>query len=195
MSTRNTIVLRQFQAASPSSELMGIAFNAFFESVLFSEVEPFLANYGLRKDEPVPEWVPQQMALDILKNIYDSGKNSVYNIVAVGMKVTTVIDLPPHINSVETALDFLPMFYKGSHRNIPDEEGWRIEKIGPNHIHAYQNSPYPNDNTYGMLYGLVQRFKGDDLFVVRRLREGGIGDSPTTSLFEIKWGPTEKDVA
>jgi hypothetical protein len=74
------------------------------------------------------------------------------------MHVPNDAPFPPGIDSIETALTALNEAYQMNHRG-GDIGSYESEVVGPHHIKVVCRNPYPSDFDYGLLYGLVRRFR------------------------------------
>lgn len=119
-------------------------------------VQPILKKHRLSNLQP-DEWYPQQAWLDVLKEVHDG---NFLNLVGIGMKIPENAKFPPEINSIDSALKLLDTAYHMNHRN--GEIGhYRYQPVGDHAIDVICENPYPSDFDYGIIYGLVKRFRPD----------------------------------
>lgn len=127
-------------------------------------VRPILDRYGLSSLQP-EEWYPQQAWLNVLKDIHDG---NFLNLVGIGMAIPENAKFPTEIDSIDSALKLLDTAYHMNHRN--GEIGhYHYQPVSEGAIDVICDNPYPSDFDYGIIYGLVKRFRpeGTEFKVVR----------------------------
>lgn len=175
--------MAQYVAFDESVEVNGQTILATLAGV-GEAVRPILDKHGLGSLQP-DQWYPQQAWLDVLRDIHEG---NFLNLVGIGMKIPENAKFPPDIDSVESALRLLDTAYHMNHRN--GEIGhYRYQPVGDHAIDVICDNPYPSDFDYGIIYGLVKRFRptGSDFKVVR---EGAPcrkkGDE--RCIYHVTWG-------
>ncbi len=177
---------KSFVAGSPDAVVIGQAVQAFTSNLESSVIKPILPRHGFGNIDP-EAWYPHQNWMNVLKEISDLPEGS-SALVAFGRKVVETAVMPPEIDSVPKVLDALHAIHHLNLRNIPEEEGYFVEKLGERHYMVYQNTPNPDDAIYGFIWGLVSRYTpAGDQFVVRQVANTKPDQYPGTP-FEIKWG-------
>jgi hypothetical protein len=179
--------MAQFIAFDPKVEAIGQAVMASLAG-MGEAAKPFLKAHGL-DDIQLAQWYLQQNWLDFLKDLADKKINAMPDMVSIGLKIPENALFPPEINSIPTALTALDVAYHMNHRN--GEIGhYRAEVIGDSAIDMVCENPYPCDFDYGIIYGMVRRFRPTGVpFTVRHddeapCRKKG-GDSCT---YHVTWG-------
>jgi hypothetical protein len=176
-------------ASTPNAEIIGQAMLGIVNNLRHDELLPLLTQYGVEKIDP-ERWYPQQIFLDIYRDMQDGKINSSENMVAIAVKIVETAVFPPGINSVETMIQAISMIYKSNIRNVPETEGYWGEIVGPGHAVVKDNSPYLPDSTYGFIWALVKRFRPEgSQFVVRILNpNAGVTDDEPV-VFDVTWEP------
>ena len=148
--------MKKYVAPNPEARILGAAMTAFEQS---SERETFLdvlKKYNLDKIDP-EVWYPEQLALDIQKEI-KSGPGAMQALVSIGMVVTTTALFPP-IHSLEDAVMAFAIGYPMNFRNIDRTEDISAKTVEEGKIKVVNHSPLSDDLVYGFVYGLINRFK------------------------------------
>ena len=181
-------VAQPFIAGSPKAEVIGQAVLAFAENLESDLVKPLLPKHGLDKVEP-DGWYSHQAWMDVLKEMNDTlGGQAQFAFVAFGRKVVEKAAMPPEIQSIPDILNALHAIHHMNLRNIPEDEGYHIEKLDEKHYQVYENTPNPTDAIYGFIWGLVARFRQEnEQFTVK------IVDNPNPSkqpgvVYDVTWG-------
>lgn len=170
-------IAKPYVAGSPSAEVTGAAMSAFLDNLRSDAVTPILKKHNATKIS-TDKWYPHQLWFDILKDLEDELSGAVSEVfVAFGREVVRTAVMPPEIKTISNALKALHAIHHANLRNIPEDEGYFLEKLDDQHYVVYQNTPNPDDAIYGFLWAMAARFKQEGgSFVVRpRSRE----DYPT----------------
>lgn len=180
-------VAKPYVAGTPQAEVIGQSMISFADNLRADIIQPILKQKDLEKIEE-DKWYPHQLWLDILKSMNDTlvGQAS-EAFVAFGMKVVDNAVMPPEIQTVEDVLNALHAIHHANLRNVPEEEGYQVQKVEDNHYIVFHNTPNPEDAIYGFLWGLVRRFRpGNTNFTVKKIEN----PSPDTSrsAYDIRWG-------
>lgn len=187
-----TYAAKPFVAGTPEAIVAGQTVSAFLDNLQAEEIAPILPKYGLENIDP-DKWYPHQAWLDVLHEI-STMDNASTNLVAFGKKVVQTAVMPPEIDSIPSVLNLLHTIHHLNLQNVPEEEGYAIEEVGPNHYHVYHNTPNPSDAIYGFLWGLVARYKAqNEVFIVREIRNPNPAQNPGT-LFDVRWGDTLEEL-
>lgn len=160
---------------------------AFLDNLRSEYVAPILKKHNA-EDIQGDKWYKHQLWFDILKDLEDELGGGVSEVfVAFGKQVVQTAVMPPEIQTVSDALNALHAIHHANLRNIPEDEGYFLEKLDDQHYVVYQNTPNPDDAIYGFLWALVARFKQDDeLFVVKQVSRDTHASYPGTP-FEVRW--------
>lgn len=157
MTTPTPYLAQKGHAASPEVEIIGQTMVAFMENLRADEVKKVMALHGLTAIDP-NRWYPQQLFLDIYAAIEaEHGEFSEY-LVAIGVKTIDTVPLPENVTNIEQAIGFLHTIYTTIHRNLPEGEGWTVERVGEHLYRIGANFPYPAAATYGYLFAFARRF-------------------------------------
>jgi hypothetical protein len=186
-------VAQKFVAPSPEAEVMGSTFTVYLNNLRSEDTAPLLAKHGLSTIEP-NQWYSMQSMLDIQDDIYRSNSNVSEKMVATGMQFAHDWPFPPETKTVADVLSTLGRVTSQVVRNVPDGYGFTLKLVSEKHIWLFNNTPHNPDGVYGVLWGLVNRFKPkDDMFVVRIIENPEPENHPGTC-FDIKWGATLYEV-
>ncbi len=172
-------VAELYKASSPEAEFVGTILLSLSQNIRADVIKPVLEKYGLQDLDPMT-YYPQQKVLDAMREIEE--QFTFEELVAIGVKSTEVMPLPPEVTSLEMAIMGLGPYYKALCRNTPPEEGITVEWLGPRHARTINNQPGPPFIVYGNIYGVARRFrsKGVEPLVLLTKKE-------TPFEIEIKW--------
>lgn len=178
-------VAKPFVAGTPEAKVLGQTVIAFSENLMADEVKPLLPKHGLDNIDP-EAWYPHQNWLNVLKDLEQTDSAST-TFVAFGKKVVETAAMPPEMKTIPDVLNALHAIHHMNLQNIPEEEGYFIEKIADNHYHVHHNTPNPEEAIYGFIWGLAARFRaqGED-FVVKLLED--VETDKGRSVYEVRWG-------
>ncbi len=149
--------MAQFIAFDPQTEVSGASMRAVVDA-LGDQGRHILQDNGLDPDPQPGKWYPQQPYLNMYRAIAEQKYNSVPDLVSIGMHVPSVAPFPPEIDSIETALTALNEAYQMNHRN-GEIGSYESTLVAPCHIKVVCRNPYPSDFDYGLIYGVVRRFR------------------------------------
>lgn len=176
--------------APPGSETIGLMFGTFVDNLQSAETRPVMVKHNLVGLDPMG-WYPAQRLLDALNEL-SSNSNQSANLVAIGMRIGETVPLPPEMldPQIEDVLAIWNDLYQMLHRG-GDLGCIRYEKVADKHCKTIHTVPYPDDMSYGVLYGYGKRFLSasthfrvfyDPDFPARDY--GGTGES---TIIHIKW--------
>jgi hypothetical protein len=186
-------VAQRFVAPSLEAEAKGVVLTAFMHNLRSEDIAPILARYELSNIDP-DQWYPMQLALNIQRDIYYSNESVSEKLVAGGIQFAQNWSFPGEAKSVTEALYVLSQVSSRASRNTPEGYGYILDRVSKNHLWMFYNTPYHEDGSYGLLWGLVNRFKPkQDLFVVRIIENPNPELYPGTC-FDIKWGPVWDEI-
>ncbi len=168
-----------FEPSAPDAEYLGTIVFVFTQNLRADVIQPILKRNGLEDIQP-DKWYPQRDYLNALREIEQ--KHTFEELVAIGMKVSEVIPLPPDIHDIESALYFLDVGLHATSRKIHPEECIKVEKVSPTHFRTINNVPTPPFLAYGTIWGFVRRFKkkGENPTVLLTQKE-------MPYIIEVKW--------
>lgn len=179
-------IAKPFVAATPQAEVIGQTVQAFTSHLEADVIMPLLPKHGLHRVDP-QGWYPHQNWMDILREVWQTPGGEMA-LVALGKQIARTADMPPEIESIPGALHLLHTIHHVNLRHVPVEEGYVIKPMGEQHCLVYHNTPDPVDIIYGLIWGLVARFRqADEQFVVRQIANPTPDETPGT-VFEIRWG-------
>jgi hypothetical protein len=179
-------VAKPFVAGTPEALVLGQTVAAFSSNLQAEEIAHLLPKYGFDQIDP-EKWYPHQNWMNLLQEISQitDGETS---LVAFGKEVVRTAAMPPELDSIPKVLDALHAIHHINLRNIPEEEGYKIEHLGEGHALVYHNTPNPDTAIYGFLWGLAARFKApNETFTVVQVPNPKPDEIPGT-VFEVKWG-------
>jgi hypothetical protein len=156
MATQPVISVKKFTAA-PGAEVLGAAMLSLPQCLNADEIMPLFAKRGIAEVD-AQKWYPQQVILDIYKDIVEGRSNVSENLVSIGVKSADTMLFPPEINSVETVVSALAGSYTAFHRNVWPDEGTIVRFLGEGHAQAILNIPYPDDIFYGYFWALLKKY-------------------------------------
>ncbi len=139
----------------PNVEIFGMTIQAFIENLQGEDTAPIVHKYGLHLLEP-NTWHPVDNLLKAFNEIYE-GPNGSTNMVAIGLRIGETIPLQPEIDSLPDALMDWNRLYQSLHRNA--DVGLIVcEKVSDTHYKITLTDLYPDDFSYGIVYGYARRF-------------------------------------
>ncbi|PJF21187.1 MAG: hypothetical protein CUN56_12355, partial [Phototrophicales bacterium] len=128
-----TYVAKPFVAGTPEALVIGQTVAAFAENLESEVIAPLLPKYGLDNIDP-EKWYPHQSWFNVLKDLNDTlGEGADSAFIAFGRKVVETAVMPPEIQSIPDILNALHAIHHLNLKNIPEEEGYQIEKVTDNH--------------------------------------------------------------
>jgi hypothetical protein len=148
--------MRKFTVSTPEIEVSGEAMSSFGNSALADELAAILQKYGMH-EITAGEWYPQQLALDVLREMASDSRDSLA-LVSVGVKVIDTAVFPP-VDSFEAALEMFTSVHMMNHRNLPANECIETRRVSDRHVQVINRTPYPDDLIYGYVHSIVSRFK------------------------------------
>lgn len=142
-------------AATSEAQILGASIKALIAG-LDDRSNPILARYGYSDDIDENDWYPRQDYLAMVQEL--ASQPGLLDLVAVGLQTSRYAPMPPHINSLDSALENIGTSYRIAHRNIPEEEVVTCKKIDEHTYYVVSRIPYPPNLEYGLIFGLVERF-------------------------------------
>lgn len=170
-------VAQPFVASSPEAEVKGWSILGFVENVDARWVAPLRAKYHLDTLDP-EAWYPHQMLLSFFKDMSET-RGSMSALVMACRTIVKHSPMPPEIDTLPEAMQFLQTMYRMNHRNVPEEEGLFIEELDENHYMLYDNTPFPSELGYGYIWSIVSRFApSEDSFLVQQVENPNPDEHP-----------------
>ncbi|MEO1166008.1 MAG: hypothetical protein AAFV98_19650, partial [Chloroflexota bacterium] len=134
----------------------GANVSVLFNNIREESLKPLLVQHGFSTLD-MNKWYSQQAFLDVIKEIEQ--QLSYEELVAIGISGADVLELPAEVTDVYQLLPSIVAGYDLHHRNVPEEEGYRIEETDTE-MRIVCNIPYPPFVLFGYIYGLVKRLRG-----------------------------------
>lgn len=187
-------VAKPYVAGTPEATVSGQAMIAFSSNLQAELIDPILKNHGLEHiDEN--QWYPHQLWMDVLKEVEDTlGGNANSVFIAFGKRVVETAVMPDTMQTVDDALNALHAIHHANLRDIPEDEGYFVEKLGEGNYIVYHNTPNPDTAIYGFLWGMVVRFKAPDEMFVVEYTDNTKPQVYPGSAYSIRWGKTVDDI-
>lgn len=131
----------------------------------------------------VNAWYPITEWLAVLTEIERDQATMTENLVAIGLKYIETSLSPGELDSFDDALIALNDAYQLNHRAGYVGE-FSIVIYGPGKIEVIDNTPYPEDFIYGLIYGTARQYEHHDAFpTIERL----YADEDDTPAYSITW--------
>jgi hypothetical protein len=151
--------MRHF-TAPPTIEVAGYMTGVFVDNLQSHETLPVFEKYGLINLDPA-SWYPTAKFMDAMNEIVNGG-NLTSNFVAIGMEVGKTVPLPPEMPNptLGEVLQIWEGMYYAVHRGHKNGDMGHIavEKVSPTHYSITLTDLYPDDFSYGIIYGYARRF-------------------------------------
>ena len=160
-------MFRPYEASSTSVEVDGRTILAVVNGMMIARVgAELLAREGLRDIQP-DGWYDQQAWLNVFRTIADRlGEDTLYSI---GYRIPYSAEFPAdRMHDVATALESIDIAYRNAHRGgeIGCYEYSRYE-LDSHQIRC--DNPYPCAFDMGIVWSLVERFRGSQKYEVYHL--------------------------
>ena len=141
----------------PDAETLGQLLSAFTDNLQGRQMLPIMEKHNMVDLDPMA-WYPMQRLLGALNELM-LNTNNVPNMVAIGMKIGELVQLPPEMENptLPEVLMIWDDLYQVLHRGSGvGRITW--EKIDDKHYTTTHTNPYPDDMSYGILYAYGKRF-------------------------------------
>lgn len=148
--------MRKF-AAPPGTEILGVNIRAWADNLQSIDTAPIMKKYGLTDVDP-HAWYSVQTLMDAMNEMVKI-PNTASNLVAIGMEVGKIVPMPPDMPN-PTLAEVLMIWndlYQALHRN-GDVGEIRCQKVDDTHYKITFTDLYPDDFSYGIMYGYGRRF-------------------------------------
>lgn len=141
----------------PETQVIGQTMRSFLENLRAEDVQPILQKHGLLDIQP-DQWCPAQAFMDVMNDLAQES-DLTSNLVAIGMSTIQHAVVPPQLAEAPftKVLESWNTLYARQHRggNIG---GNVIEKVSDQQYKITLGNIYPDDFTYGVLYGMAKRW-------------------------------------
>lgn len=174
----------------PGTETLGQNFGAFIDNMMGSDTAPIMRKHGLVNIDP-NQWYPASMLLDALNELAQTS-NTIADFTAIGLEIGQTVPMPPTMENptLEQALTAWNDIYQFIHRG-GDAGMIKCEKIGPKHWKTSHSVIYPDDMSYGILYGYGKRFLPPNtpfkVFYDPEVKARDYGGTGEFSIIHITW--------
>ncbi|GIK67440.1 MAG: hypothetical protein BroJett018_52340 [Chloroflexota bacterium] len=139
----------------PEAEVLGAMSNIFVENLLGDVTAPIFKKYGLMNIN-LDKWYPLHPILSAFNELAQI-PDVTSNMVAIGMKFGEAMPLDDQVRPFETLLMGWDEGYQMHHRGADVGRIW-IEKVTHTHFKTFYTIVYPDNFSYGVLYGFAKRF-------------------------------------
>jgi hypothetical protein len=142
----------------PLTEIIGQQALAFVENVNVNAIFACLEKHHLTHVDPMT-WYPLQNWLDVLNDIARL-QSANLDFVAIGTAMAQTVWLPVAVAKMPVEsffLDGLNRIYQMQYRN-GDAGGIRVKQVQPCGFRITVATPYPDELSYGVVYGFALRF-------------------------------------
>src|SRR5688572_30361654 len=150
-------VARRGVAPSPDAEILGTVMLLPLHNFRAGETAEIVRKHLGEEIQP-DQWYPMQKQLDIIKDI-DAGSNPVEAHVALGMQFMEAVPFPPEVAAIPEALEVIAHVFRNIGRNLPEAFGAFTKKVGERHYLLLNNTPYPTEELFGLVWAVANRFK------------------------------------
>jgi hypothetical protein len=147
-------------------EVSGVTIQAFMAAMALvsSRAKKILAAHGIESIEK-DRWYPMPQLLEAYSHLLSEiGPNTTR---AAGRKLPDIAGIPPHIKSLEEALDFVNTGYRMNHRGIGNIGSYSYASLGERKGRMISNIPYPCELDEGLLEALGEKYRPQDSLWVR----------------------------
>ena len=152
-----SFIARPFTCADPiHEESLGVAAGWVADNLRSDIIRPVMAQHGLIHIDP-EQWYPTQMLLDILRELYELPEG-IEALVAIGKRSAEAYDFGPEVVSFEDAVTAFNAAHHAVHRGIDPEQGFLINKPDDHTLVITNNTPWPGELIFGILWTFGSRF-------------------------------------
>jgi hypothetical protein len=137
----------------PGAEILGQNIRAWAENLQGSDTAPIMKKYGLVDVNP-NGWYPLESLMNAMNDLVKNPK-TVSSLVAIGMEIGRIVPLPPELTLGQVLMGWNDV-YQSLHRK-GDVGAIHTEKINDKHYRITFTDVYPDDFSYGIMYGYARR--------------------------------------
>ena len=180
----SSFISKPFACADPQNEIsLGVAVEWIGDELSGDVMRPVMESYGIKNFDK-DEWYPTQKLLDIVHTTY-SETHDWESLVAIGKKSAEDYTFE---NVIVYAIEDIVLAFNEAHhalhKNIHPDQGLLINERDVETLVVTNNTPWPKELVFGMLFGLVRRFSDvSDVFSVIPLED----DAHGRAVFRITW--------
>jgi hypothetical protein len=136
--------------------VLGVAIRAFKAGISSDNLMPLLEKYGFAGEIEDQGWYERRDFLAMLEEAAQSSPP--IDFISIGLQAVRLVPFPPDIASVEEALRSYDPAYRATHQNLPEGDGLEIERLNESAYLVIDRTPYPTNCSYGVVFGLVERY-------------------------------------
>lgn len=170
--------------AAPEAESIGATLIMCFENAPHI-IEPVLKQYGYKSidDIQADRWYPMQIWLDIFKRLEETDAE---NLDFIGAKLVENLNDSIDVESLPEAIALLNALF--AVRNFPKNAKYDVLQQGSHHIQVIDNSPYPHDLVYGLIYGILREYRPDGCYpVLIRNFQNPQNPNADGAIYDLTW--------
>jgi len=145
----------RYLTCDPRAETLGVNILAYLDNLRVEQIRSIVERHGLDNVQPT-DWIPTQKFLDVLNEMGDL-PDITSALVAVGMGIGEIVPIPFEDARLGDVLTIWNDIYQGLHRNA-DVGQIQSEEQNTNHFKVTFTDVYPDDFSYGIMYGYARRF-------------------------------------
>jgi len=130
-------------------------------------------------------WYPQQTWLDILREAADEMQ---LDLLTIGNRVAANFQMPDGAFSLSRLLELVEDSYHTTHRHA-DPVHVSATQVAEREVHIVDNSPYPDEFQYGVIFGLFQKLMPMDANLTVRYDDGAPtrSDGADATTYIVTW--------
>ena len=145
----------RYLTCDPNAETLAVNILACIDKLRGLPAGPILERHGLTNLQPT-DWVPTHRFLDALNEMGQQA-DFMSALIAIGMSVGEVIPVPCETLGLAGVLNLWNDLYQGAHRS-GDVGRIVCEEEHRTHFKLTFSDLYPDDFSYGIMYGFAKRF-------------------------------------
>jgi len=144
--------------ANPAKEeTLGVVLGWMHNNLKSDSLDPIMQKHGLEKVAS-NSWYRTQSLLDVLREVYKEPE-AMDIFVAIGKQFAKAYPFEPQVRTVMDAILSFNTAYHTLHRGIQADEGILIQEAGPGRLVITNNTPWPGEIIFGILFTLPSRFE------------------------------------
>jgi hypothetical protein len=154
--------------ANPAKEeTLGTVLGWMHNNLKSDSLHPIMQKHGLEKVAS-SSWYHTQNLLDVLREVYKEPE-AMDIFVAIGKQFAKEYPFASQISTVMDAILNFNTAYHTLHRGIQTDEGILIQEAEPGTLIITNNTPWPGEIIFGLLFTLPSRFEPRGRFGVEFL--------------------------